>query len=1229
MPHARLLCRGLFALSTMIGTVHAEWESLFDGRTFAGWKGDTETVWRIEDGVILGGSMEGNPQNEFLATERSFDDFHLKLEYRLVGTEGFVNGGVQFRSVRIEDPANEMEGYQADIGAGYSGFLYDESRRRRFLAEADAERIAALEKPGEWNRYEIHARGRVITLSLNGQETLTYLETDLDIPQDGKIALQIHGACRAVIAFRNLTIEELPPAEKPSEEESVGRLGPRTPAAPLAPYTGGVFELGREEVIAFIGQENLVRERDSGALEARLTLGYASQNPVFRSMAWEADTVYEQWRDLNFGDWSAQLEASGVTTIMVQFGQMEALDGPARLSEFTAATHRLLDRFAPRTRRLVILSPMPFERPMAPDAPDLRERNADVSLYTEALKQIAQQRQAVFVDLFSDLQNNPPLQRLTDDGIHLTETGLEFVATRIAAHLGAGESAQDLSAVKEEIVRKNRLWFDLWRPANWSFVYGDRVSQAYGQSSSIAPDLQTTIERQLPQVQQADQRIHDMVQGKTPEPLPPPNAPEEGPSALSPEEQLAALTVQDGFEMRLFASEAEGVVNPTQIAWDPAGRLYVACSPSYPQTHANAPPRDYILVLEDIDADGRADAYWRWAEGLRMVQGVEPGAGGVFVCDFDQLIHLSDTDGDHRADTKRVLFSGFGVGDTHQLINSVCYGPHGDLWFGQGLHAMSRVETPWGITRLDRAGLWRLNLRSLRLEGFFGGGMAGANTWGIAFDDFGQVFHNAGDRPEGYWSVPGLVRGASPTGSGSETEANASYRASPEQYHGVGGLFQSDAKTTSIAFVGTDRWPEDMQGDVIVAGYFASTIERHRLEDKDAGFASKQQSKLVTSTSPSFRPVDVSFGPDGALYIADWYNPVIGHYQASYADPKRDRSHGRIWTLAPANSHPPAQPDLESLSWDALAGSLRSPERWVREMAKRRLFDGPTNAVTAALETIASQYVDPRFLIDAAGVRLAHGDPSQEWARAALSHGDPRVRSAGARLAGLSAASHPTLTADLRRAALDPHPRVRVETIVASTYIPTVSAIQIALLGLDLPSDSFIEYARRQACVALRPVWQSALHQGEPLPIQTRGREYLQDLLLRPTAPNPGSLVYTQACLPCHQPNGTGLPGYYPPLVGSPYVRAEDPDNLVRIVLHGLEPEDSPEGMPDSSPKMPSMMGMSDTDIATALTYIREVFGDKAPPVSPETVTEIREKYGIDQGAWTRTDLLTPTPTTF
>lgn len=182
---------------------------LFNGRDLFGWDGDPG-VWRVRDGVIVGGSMRGNPRNEFLATKRSYRNFVLRLEYKLVGTEGFVNGGVQVRSVRVAQPPNEMSGYQADIGAGHSGCLYDESRRKKFLARGTDEQIKRLEKVGDWNRCEIRCEGPRVEITLNGEKTVTYTESDPTVVPEGRVALQIHGNCKAEIAFRDLKIEELP-----------------------------------------------------------------------------------------------------------------------------------------------------------------------------------------------------------------------------------------------------------------------------------------------------------------------------------------------------------------------------------------------------------------------------------------------------------------------------------------------------------------------------------------------------------------------------------------------------------------------------------------------------------------------------------------------------------------------------------------------------------------------------------------------------------------------------------------------------------------------------------------------------------------------------------------------------------------------------------------------------------------------------------------------------------
>jgi hypothetical protein len=185
---------------------------LFDGTSLSGWNGDTKDTWRIEDGAIVAGSPTvAAPRNEFLATNRTFGDFELRFEYRIDASKS-RNAGVQFRTVRIPNH-HEVIGYQADIGDDYDGCLYDESRRNRVLATASKEAIAqaiAKAKDG-WNEYVIRCEGPRIQLSINGVKTVDYTESDATIPQEGVIALQIHGQMVGTVRYRNIRIEEFPP----------------------------------------------------------------------------------------------------------------------------------------------------------------------------------------------------------------------------------------------------------------------------------------------------------------------------------------------------------------------------------------------------------------------------------------------------------------------------------------------------------------------------------------------------------------------------------------------------------------------------------------------------------------------------------------------------------------------------------------------------------------------------------------------------------------------------------------------------------------------------------------------------------------------------------------------------------------------------------------------------------------------------------------------------------
>jgi len=185
---------------------------IFDGKTFKGWEGDTNKTWRIAEGGLVGGSLkETVPHNEFICTTRSYTNFVLRLKFKLAGTEGFINGGVQVRSKHVENPPYELSGYQVDMGdPEWWGCLYDESRRNKVLAKSDIAEVNKVLKRNQWNDYEVRCEGKRLRVVLNGYQTVDYLEADEQIEQFGIIGLQIHGGGKAEASYKDITIEELP-----------------------------------------------------------------------------------------------------------------------------------------------------------------------------------------------------------------------------------------------------------------------------------------------------------------------------------------------------------------------------------------------------------------------------------------------------------------------------------------------------------------------------------------------------------------------------------------------------------------------------------------------------------------------------------------------------------------------------------------------------------------------------------------------------------------------------------------------------------------------------------------------------------------------------------------------------------------------------------------------------------------------------------------------------------
>lgn len=183
---------------------------LFDGKTFAGWEGDTAKTWRIVDGAFVGGSLSAPvPRNEFLCTTRRYTNFVLRLQFKLLGGEK-ANAGVQFRTERIPNH-HEVIGYQADMGdPAWWGCIYDESRRKKVLAKSDIDAVNKVLKRGDWNDYTIRCEGKRIQLFINGLKTVDYTEDDATIPNYGIIAVQIHGGPPSEAWYKDITIQELP-----------------------------------------------------------------------------------------------------------------------------------------------------------------------------------------------------------------------------------------------------------------------------------------------------------------------------------------------------------------------------------------------------------------------------------------------------------------------------------------------------------------------------------------------------------------------------------------------------------------------------------------------------------------------------------------------------------------------------------------------------------------------------------------------------------------------------------------------------------------------------------------------------------------------------------------------------------------------------------------------------------------------------------------------------------
>lgn len=522
------------------------------------------------------------------------------------------------------------------------------------------------------------------------------------------------------------------------------------------------------------------------------------------------------------------------------------------------------------------------------------------------------------------------------------------------------------------------------------------------------------------------------------------------------EEERKTFVLPEGFEVNLFAADPS-MHKPIQMNFDPQGRLWIASSEVYPQIAPGQQATDKILVLEDTDGDGVSDKTTVFAEGLLIPTGVEPGDGGAYIANSTELLHLSDTDGDGKADQSRIVLSGFGTEDTHHILHTFRWGMDGQLYMNQSIYIHSHVETPFGVRRLNAGGIWRFRPETMRLDIFARGWV---NTWGHAFDRWGQSFVTDGAGGEGInYVVPGA---AYPTVYGVNRILH--------------GLNPGSPKYCGLEMVDGRHLPEDWQGNLITHDFRGHRVCRFVLSEDGSGFAARQQPDLISSEHVAFRPIDVKQGPDGAIYIADWYNPIIQHGEVDFRDPRRDHTHGRIWRVTAKGRKLVDRPKFAGQSPAALLESLKSPESYERQHVKRVLKEqGAAKVVPALAEWVTkldSQAAGfEHHRLEALWMYQSLDVPEPKLLKAVLGSKTAQARAAAVRVVPQWKEHLPAALDWLEVAIQDEHPRVQMEAIRALSEFPELRSATIALRAADRSLDQFADYALWQTSRELSPVW--------------------------------------------------------------------------------------------------------------------------------------------------------------
>jgi plastocyanin len=859
--------------------------------------------------------------------------------------------------------------------------------------------------------------------------------------------------------------------------------------------------------IALIGNSLFDRMRDDGQFEALMHQRFAKEKLVFRNLSWSADEVALRPRPDGFGDLNQHLAEHKADVILAAFGFNESFKGEKGLAEFeTLLKAFLIELKAHRYNgtsepKIVLVSPTAAEKPH-------EQLNAQIKLYTDAMKKVAAAEKVAFADVFTDLTPK------TTNGVHLNTAGYAAFAERLYNQLTQETSPKLNEAVRAAVVEKEDKFFQHYRPLNYYYIKGGRM-EPYG-----VVNFPGESKKLLQMTEARDEAIWATAVGQVRPVRPDDTKTEVLPQItgdrpinewLSPAEELKAFKIDPRFEVSLFASEEdfpELFVKPIAIRFDGKGRLWVSTSTTYPQIMPGEAPQDRILILEDTNGDHHADKCSVWADKLAIPLSFEFGNGGVFVSDQPHLTFLKDTDGDGKADHREKLLTGFGTEDSHHALHDFVWSPEGDLIFRESIFHHSQVETPYGPVRARESSFFRYTPATGRLLAF--GSYMSTNPWGITFDDWG--FH-VGSHPVFASAVHAL---------------NAPY---PDIHIPAGNYFPAYSGTCGQEFLTSSHWPKELRDKkhfMRVRYKPTNEVELHEWVEHDTHFEEKKVGIVFQSTNLSFIPVDIQQGPDGAMYIADWYNPVKGHAQYSLRDTRRDKKSGRIWRITAKDQKLEEAPKIAGASIPELLDLLKSENYRTRYRAKVELRERDAKEVLSEvfekllpiieplpetgefpsvrlhecleLVMLATRGLQGDWLQSVPAVGQKASKESRDLAATLMSWmamihfieqaQDPKALAVSMRLWRKVAGDHRDFflqTNDFsvytpffsavhdhhRRLANDKSGLVRLEAAIAASYIGTPEALEAALDLLKHPMDPYLTYALRTSLDShtLQPLW--------------------------------------------------------------------------------------------------------------------------------------------------------------